>query len=122
MVEPAVPLVLEATLVTVKSALVTTGVTTLLVLLPGVGSAVVLVALALLVTLPVVAVTVAVSTRVKVWLIARLVVVATAPVALELNSVPFVAGVPDRLKPALSTSVRVTLSAVLGPKLTSVTV
>ena len=100
----------------------TTGVTTLLVLLPAVGSAVPLVALALLVTLPLVAVTVAVSTRVKVWLSARLAVLATAPVALELNSVPFVAGVPDRVRPALSTSVRVTLSAVLGPKLTSVTV
>ena len=122
MVEPLVPLLLEATLVTVKSALVTTGVTTLLLLLPGVGSVVPLVPLALLVTLPLVAVTVAVSTRVKVWLSARL-VVATAPLLLELKSAPPVTtGVPDRLKPALSTSVRVTLSAVLGPKLTSVTV
>ena len=116
-----VPLALEATLLTVKSALEATGVTTVLVLLPGVGSAVVLVPLAVLVTEPVLAVTVAVSTRVKVWLIAKLAVVAVAPLGPELLSTPLVTGVPDRLKP-LRASVSVTFSAVLGPKLTSVKV
>ena len=116
-----VPLPLEATLVTLKSALEATGVTTALVLLPGTGSAVVLVPLAVLVTEPELAVTVAVSTKVKVWLIAKLAVVAIAPVVLVLNSVPLLTGVPARLKP-LSASVSVTFSAVLGPKLTSVSV
>ncbi len=49
---PAVPLALDATLVTERSALVTTGVTTVAVLLPGVVSGVVLVPRAVLVTLP----------------------------------------------------------------------
>ena len=122
MVEPAVPLVLEATLVTLRSALLPTGVTSVTVLLAGVGSGVVLVPTAVLVTLPVVAVTVALSTRVKVWFRPRLAMVAVAPLGLVPLSVPFVTGVPDRLRPALRMSVSVTLSAVLGPKLTSVTV
>ena len=51
MVPPAVPLVLEATLVTDRSALEPTGVTTVTVLV-GVGSGVVLVPTAVLVMLP----------------------------------------------------------------------
>ena len=114
-------LALEATLVTLKSALEATGVTTALVLLPGTGSAVVLVPVAVLVTEPALAVTVAVSTKVKVWLIARLAVVAVTPPVLVPLSTPLVTGVPDRDRP-LSASVKVTLSAVLGPKLTKVSV
>ena len=122
MVEPIVPMALEATLVTLRSALVATGVTTALVLLPGVGSGVVLVPMAVLVTLPVLLVTVAVTTRLSVWLSARLAAVAIAPVLLVLKSKPPVTtGVPDRLKP-FKTSVSVTFWAVLGPKLTSVKV
>ena len=67
MVLPAVPLALEATLLMVSSELEATGVTTVAVLLPGVGSGVVLVPAAVLVTFPVVAVTVALTTRVRVW-------------------------------------------------------
>ena len=81
----------------------------------------VLVPTAVLVMLPTVAVTEALTISVKVWLIAKLAVVAIAPVVLVLNSVPLLTGVPDRLKP-LSASVSVTFSAVLGPKLTSVKV
>ena len=121
MVEPLVPLLLEATLVTLRSALVTTGVTTVLVLLPGVGSAVVLVPLAMLVTEPVLAVTVALTISVKVWLIARLAVVAAA-LAPAIVVVPLLPEALIRLSPALRMSVSVTLSAVLGPKLTKVTV
>jgi hypothetical protein len=57
MVCPCVPLVLLATLVSVRSALVATGVTTVTVLV-GVGSGVVLVPTAVLVMLPLLAVTV----------------------------------------------------------------
>lgn len=109
------------TLLTLKSALVVTGVTTGAVLFPGTGSGVLLVPAAVLVTLPVDAVTVALTTRVRVCPMAKLVVTAAAldpgavtVVWLELALI--------KLKPALSTSVRVTFCAVLGPKLTNVTV
>ena len=121
MVEPATagPL---ATLVVVKSALVPTGVTTVTVLL-GVGSGVVLVPTAVLVMLPVEAVTLALTTRVRVWPRAKLAVVAptlpptAAPVAVVWLELALI-----RLKPALKMSVMVTCWAVLGPKLTTVTV
>ena len=57
MVAPAVPLALLATLVSVRLALEATGVGTVTVL-PGLGSGVVLVPAAVLVTTPVLAVTV----------------------------------------------------------------
>ena len=109
-------------MVSVRSACVVTGVTTVTVLL-GVGSGVVLVPTAVLVMLPVLAVTVALSTRVSVPPMAKLATVAVAPVALLLERLPPVTtGVPLRLRPALSKSVSVTFNAVLGPRLTRVTV
>ena len=73
MVLPTVVLALEATLVRVRSATLPTGVATVTVLV-GVGSAVVLVPLAVLVTVPLVAVTVALITSVRVWPMLKLVV------------------------------------------------
>ena len=121
MVEPctAAPL---ATLVSVKSALAPTGVTTVTVLF-GLGSVVVAVTPAVLVTEPpVAAVTVALTTRVKVWPSAKLVVpaVVLAP-ALATATLPLVLAL-IKLRPALSTSLIVTFWAVLGPKLTTVMV
>ena len=120
MVPPCVPKLLEATLVSVRSALVATGVATVTVLL-GVGSGVVLVPAAVLVTVPLVAVTVALTTSVRVWPMLSEVVpaIVDAPV---LVLAPLLVLALMKLKPALSTSVIVTFSAVLGPRLTSVTV
>ena len=113
-------LALEATLVSVRSATLPTGVTTVTVLV-GVGSAVVLVPTAVLVMLPTVAVTEALTISVKVWPSARLAVVAAA-LAPAIVVVPLLPEALIRLSPALRMSVSVTLSAVLGPKLTKVTV
>ena len=66
------------TLVRLKSALVATGVTTVTVLLAGTPSAVVLVPKAVLVMLPVLALTDALTINVKVWPTARLDVTALA--------------------------------------------
>ena len=123
MVEPAVavPAPTLATLVSVRSALLTTGVTTVTVLV-AVGSGVVLVPTAVLVMLPLAdEVTEALSTSVKVWPSARLAVVAAA-LAPAIVVVPLLPDTLIRLSPVLRMSVSVTLSAVLGPKLTSVTV
>ena len=104
-------------------ALLATGVTSAVVLLPGVGSGVWLAPAAVLVTLLVLAVTVALSTKVRVWFRPKLAVVAVAPPALlALSTPPVTTGVPDSVRPALKMSVSVTFTAVLGPKLTSVTV
>lgn len=109
------------TLVSVKLALMSTAVTTVTVLLAEMPSAVVLVPKAVLVMLPVLALTDALTINVKVWPIAKLAVnalalePATVVVAwLELALI--------RTKPALITSVIVTFCAIPGPKLTSVTV
>ncbi len=122
MVPPAVPLAALATLLSTRSALAATGVGTVTV--PGgLGSGVVLVPAAVFVTLPVVAVTVAFTTIVRVWPAARVAAVAVAPLALLFNRLPPVTtGVPLSVRPALSTSVIVTFCAVLGPRFTSVTV
>ncbi|MCY1183077.1 hypothetical protein D9M73_236680 [compost metagenome] len=105
------------------SATLTTGVTTVAVLFPGVLSGVVLVPTAVFVTFPVVAVTVAFTTRVKVAPEASVVAVAAAlapaTVAVPLPPV-LLALISDR--PALITSVKVTFCATLGPRFTSVTV
>ena len=74
--------------------------------------------------MPLVAVTVALTTSVRVWPIVRLVVPAVVlwPMVTAARS-PLVTALPlTRLKPALNMSVMVTFSAVLGPRLTSVTV
>ncbi len=111
------------TLVSVRSAPAATGITTVTVLLGGLGSGVVLVPAAVFVTLPLVAVTVAFTTTVRVSPAARLATVAVAPLALLVNRLPPVTtGVPLSVRPALSTSVIVTFCAVLGPRFTSVTV
>ena len=116
------PLALDATFVTCRSALVTTGVTTVAVLFPGTGSGVVLVPAALLVTLPVLAVTVAVTTTVIVPPTASVADVAVTPLVEALTNVPPVTtGVPS-VNPALATSVNVTFCATDGPRFTSVTV
>ena len=119
---PAVPWLLEATLERVRSALEATGVTTVAVLLPGVGSAVVLVPAAVLVSVPLVAVTVTLTKSVRVWPIARLLTTALALEPAMVTVAPFGLEIAPRLMPALSTSVIVTFCAVLGPRLTSVTV
>ena len=108
-------------MVMLKSALLATAVTTAAVLLPGVLSGVVLVAAAVLVMLPVAAVTLALTIRVRVWPMARL---SVAAVALEPATlvVPWLELALIRLRPALITSVIVTFWALLGPKLTTVTV
>ena len=94
MVEPAVaePAPTLDTLVSVKSALEATGVTSVTVFV-GVGSGVVLLPTAVFVTEPLAElVTVALTTSVKVWPSARLAVVAptvpptAAPVALDSTS------------------------------------
>ena len=93
------------------------------VLLPGVGSVVLELTLPVLVTLvPLAAVTVALTTKVNVWPSAKLVVpaVVLAPL-LATATLPLVVAL-IKLRPALNTSVRVTFRAVLGPKLTTVTV
>ncbi len=91
----AEPLPTLATLVTVKLALVTTGVTTVAVLLPAVRSGVVDVPATVLVTLPVAAVTVALTAIVMVCPTARLAWVTVNPTALLLASAPPVTtGVP----------------------------
>jgi hypothetical protein len=82
MVPPAVPLALLATLVSCRLALAATGVGTVTV--PGgVGSGVVLVPAAVFVTTPVLAVTVALTTMVRVWPSARLLVVMRLVVASD---------------------------------------
>ena len=96
------------------------GVTTVTVLV-GAGSGVVLVPTAVLVMLPTEAVTEAFITKVRVWLIAKLAVVAAA-LAPAIVVVPLLPDALIRLSPVLRMSVSVTLSAVLGPRLTSVTV
>jgi hypothetical protein len=121
MVPPAVPLALLATLVSCRLALAATGVGTVTV--PGgVGSGVVLVPAAVFVTTPVLAVTVALTTMVRVWPSARLLVVMRLVEASTSTTAPLLELAPMRLRPALSTSVIVTFWAVLGPRLTSVTV
>ena len=121
MVCPAVAFTALATFVTVRSALLATGTTTVLVF-PGVGSAVVLVPPALLVTLPVDAVTVAFTTSVSVAPLARLVATAVAllPAYVTVPLPPVLLAL-IRLKPAPSTSVNVTFCATDGPRFTSVT-
>ena len=121
MVWPGVLLV-GALMVIATSALAPTGVTTVAVLF-GVGSVVVALTPAVLVTLvALAAVTVAFSTRVKVWPSAKLVVpaVVLAP-RLATATLPLVLAL-IKLRPALKTSLIVTFWAVLGPKLTTVTV
>ena len=71
--------------------------------------------------MPTVAVTEALTISVKVWLIAKLAVVAAA-LAPAIVVVPLLPETLIRLSPALRMSVSVTFSAVLGPKLTSVKV
>ncbi len=118
----AEPLPTLATLVTVRSATLATGTTTVTVLLPGVGSGVVDVPAAVFTALLKAAVTVALTTRVSVWPTARLVVPITlVPVPTSVVApLLLLALMNDRLVP--STSVSVTFCATLGPRLTSVTV
>ena len=81
-----------------------------------------LVPAALLVTLPVLAVTVAVTTIVIVPLTASVADVAVTPDVVLLSKVPPVTtGVPS-VNPALAVSVNVTFCATDGPRFTSVTV
>src|SRR6218665_796148 len=115
MVEPAVATLLEATLVSVRSALDATGVGTVTVL-PGTGSGVVLVPAAVLVTLPLEAVTVAFTTTVRVWPMLREVVPAVV-VWPALLAAPLLVAALMKDRPAPSTSVIVTFSAVEGPRL-----
>ena len=104
------------------SALAATGLTTVAVLLPGTGSAVAALTPAVLVTEPLAAVTLALTTSVSVWPSAKLLVpaVVLAP-ELDAATLPLVLALM-KLKPALSTSVIATLTAGLDPKLTTVTV
>lgn len=118
---PDVAVALDATLVNTKFALATTGLATVAVLFPGVESAVVLVTRAVLVTLPVDAVTNAVNVKVMVWPEARLAKVTVAPPG-ALDTDPKFDPASKTTNPARTTSVNVTLSATLGPKLTTVTV
>ena len=110
-------------MVSVRSATLATGVTTVTVLL-GVLSGVVLVPAAVFVTLPLAELlTVALTISVSVWPSARLVVVApTVPPTAAPVTVPLLPLELTSVKPALRMSVIVTFSAVLGPRLTSVTV
>ena len=107
-----------------RSALAPTRLGTVAVLLPGVGSAVVLVPMAVLVMLlPKAALTLAVTTSVRVWPSARLAVVApTVPPTAAPVAVLWLELLLIKVSPALRTSVMVTFWAALGPKLTSVTV
>ena len=115
------PVAALATLVRVRSALEATGIGTVTV--PGgVGSGVVLVTAAELVTTPVLAVTVALTTMVSVAPTARLLVLMRLVLASTSVGAPLLEVAPMRLSPALSTSVSVTSSAVLGPRFTSVSV
>ena len=116
------PWLLEATLLRVRSAALATGVATVAVLLPGVGSAVVLVPAAVLVRVPLVAVTVTLTSSVRVWLMARLLTTALALEPAIVTVAPFGLEALIKVVPEPSTSVIVTFWAVLGPKLTSVTV
>ncbi len=120
---PAVTLALDATLVTVRSATLATGVTRVTVFV-GVGSGVVEVPTAVLVTLPLAELlTVTLTTRVSVWPSARLVVVApTVPPTRAPVTVPLLPLELTSVSPALRMSVIVTFCAVDGPRLTSVTV
>ena len=91
--------------------------------LAALGSGVVLVPTAVLVMLPVLAVTVALTTSVRVWPSARLAVVApTVPPTAAPVAVVWLELLLIKLRPALKMSVIVTFWAVLGPKLTKVTV
>ncbi len=112
---------MDATLVTVRSATLATGTTTVTVFV-GVGSGVVDVPAAVLVTLPLAELlTVALTISVSVWLRARLAVVAPteAPATVVVPLFPLEL---SRVSPALRMSVNVTFCAVDGPRLTSVTV
>ncbi|MDO8278427.1 MAG: hypothetical protein Q7T63_09900, partial [Burkholderiaceae bacterium] len=94
-------------MVTVKSAWPTTGTGTVTVLL-GVGSGVVLVPLAVFVTVPTAfVVTLATTTKVKVWFKARLLVVAPTEQPTTV-AVPRLRELLTKLRPVPSTSVIVT--------------
>src|SRR6187402_3539065 len=121
MVLPAVPWVVLATLVTCRSAAEETGTVNVVVLLGVVGSGVVLVPTAVSVTRPVVAVTVALTTSVRVPPTARVVVVAAA-LAPAIVVVTLLLLELMKVWPADRKSVTVTFCATLGPRLTSVTV
>ena len=118
---PALTTLVIVTLV-FTSATPPTPVATVTVLL-GCGSGVVLVPAAVLVTVPVVALTVAWITMVSVWPTCSVVVAAALVLAFTSVTTPlFVDGVPTRPKPALKMSVNVTFCAALGPRLTKATV
>ena len=116
------PVALLATLVTVRSELVSTGTTTVAVF-EGVGSAVVLVPTAVFVTSPVLAVTVASTTKVKVCPMLKLFATAAAlaPATVVVPLPPVLLALINE-RPALKMSVKVTFAAALGPKFTNVTV
>ncbi len=114
----------KPTKLALTSARLTTGTTSVVVLLPGVGSGVVLVPAAVLVTLPLAELlTVTLTIRVSVWPIAKLVVVAPteAPTTVVVPPALLLLALTN-VSPAPSTSVKVTLCAALGPRLTNVTV
>ncbi|MES2324810.1 MAG: hypothetical protein V4633_21335 [Pseudomonadota bacterium] len=99
-----------------------TGVTTVTVL-TGVASGVVLVPTAVFVTLPLAELlTVALTISVSVWPSARLAVVITLVLVPMIVTAPLLLVAVPIVSPALRMSVKVTFCAVLGPRLTSVTV
>jgi hypothetical protein len=118
MVCPCVPLVLLATLVTCRSALVGRLIVLVAVLLAVLGSAVVLVILTALVMLPLPLETCTVRVMVPPPPLARLawVTVSAVPVVCR---VPTLLVALTRVRP-VSASVRVMLAAALGPALAKV--
>ena len=114
---PTVPALTLAVLVTLRSALTTRDMVTLLVLLPGVGSAVVLVMVAALVMEPVAAVATTLRVNVPEPPDAKLANVSVTP-PVEVLTVPELATALTNVRPAAaSESVNVTFWAVLGPAL-----
>ena len=116
--EPTVAALMLAVLVRLRSALLTTLTAVVLVLLPGVGSGVVLVTLTLLVKDPVGAL---LSSTVKVIEpekpLAIVALVAVKLVVLVCKLMPLVVVAPTKVKPAGITSVSVTFWAADGPAL-----
>ena len=116
-VAPTVPALTLAVLVRLRSALTTRDIVTLLVLLPGVGSAVVLVMAAALVMEPAMAVATTLSVKVPEPPDARLANVSVTP-PVDVLTVPELATALTSVRPAaVSESVRVMFWAVLGPAL-----
>lgn len=116
-VAPTVPELTLAVLVTLRSALTTREIVTLLVLLPGVGSAVVLVIAAALVMEPDTAVATTLKVNVPELPDARLAKVSVTPPVDVLRLPELVAALTSVRPAAVSESVSVRFCAVLGPAL-----